>query len=218
MADTAAREPDGRERRRERVARAIERAALTLFARSGAENVTVEEISAYAGISVRTFFRYFASKDDVLAALPKRELDKLVDYVRSLPPTKSVFEWWAERPPEDMDPDERELVLLFGISVHRSPQEAAKALACSAVNMTTVYQELIAERYGLPSDDPRAGALGSAVSGIVAYTYGNWVDAGGRTSLSDLLATTFSDLQKLLTTSPPERETRPAGLPGEQTG
>jgi AcrR family transcriptional regulator len=188
------------------VARAIERAALTLFARSGAENVTVEEISAAAGVSVRTFFRYFASKDDVLAALPKRELEKLVDYVRSLPPTTSAFEWWTERPSEAMDPDERELVLLFGISVHRSPHEAAKALARSSVDMTAVFQELIAERYGLPADDPRAGALGAAVSGIVAYTYGTWVDAGGRTSLSELLAIRFSEIQQLLAERPAARD------------
>ncbi|NNH71474.1 TetR family transcriptional regulator [Nocardia uniformis] len=44
----------------------IQRAAFELFARSGFEEVTTEQIAAAAGISPSTYFRHVRSKDDLL--------------------------------------------------------------------------------------------------------------------------------------------------------
>lgn len=55
-----------RETHKRRTRAALESAALELFARLGYEQTTVEEISERAGVSVRTFFRYFSSKRHVL--------------------------------------------------------------------------------------------------------------------------------------------------------
>jgi TetR/AcrR family transcriptional regulator, regulator of mycofactocin system len=44
----------------------VERAALDLFACRGFENVTSDEVADSAGISRRTFFRYFATKADAV--------------------------------------------------------------------------------------------------------------------------------------------------------
>jgi TetR/AcrR family transcriptional regulator, regulator of mycofactocin system len=44
----------------------IERAALDLFTRRGFEGVTIDEVAEVAGISRRTFFRYFATKADAV--------------------------------------------------------------------------------------------------------------------------------------------------------
>ncbi|MEO5900170.1 MAG: TetR family transcriptional regulator [Ilumatobacteraceae bacterium] len=51
-------EPDGRGR--------LEQAALALFGERGFENTTVAEIAVRAGLTERTFFRYFADKREVL--------------------------------------------------------------------------------------------------------------------------------------------------------
>jgi AcrR family transcriptional regulator len=56
-----------RERKHEFVLREIERAAWELFATVGFDRATVEEISRNAGVSRRTFFRYFHTKEELLS-------------------------------------------------------------------------------------------------------------------------------------------------------
>ena len=55
-------------RKQQLVRNEIWSAAVELFHASGFDNVTIDQIAAHAGVSRRTFFRYFASKDDVLAS------------------------------------------------------------------------------------------------------------------------------------------------------
>lgn len=54
------------QRKRQLVANELTEAALQLLALRGFDAVTVDEIVAAAGVSKRTFFRYFASKEDVV--------------------------------------------------------------------------------------------------------------------------------------------------------
>ena len=56
-----------RERKHEFVLREIERAAWDLFATVGFDRATVAEISRNAGVSRRTFFRYFRTKEELLS-------------------------------------------------------------------------------------------------------------------------------------------------------
>jgi AcrR family transcriptional regulator len=54
-------------RKQQFVRDAIFDAAIDLFAANGFDETTVEEVAKAAGISRRSFFRYFANKDDLLA-------------------------------------------------------------------------------------------------------------------------------------------------------
>ncbi|WP_323792697.1 TetR/AcrR family transcriptional regulator [Nocardioides sp.] len=60
-----------REQHKRTTRRALEDAALRLFARDGYESTSAGAIAAEAGVTERTFFRYFATKDGVLT--PDRE-------------------------------------------------------------------------------------------------------------------------------------------------
>jgi AcrR family transcriptional regulator len=55
-----------RDRKRARTRKALVDAATELFDRNGYEQTTVAEIAAAAEIGTRTFFSYFASKEDLL--------------------------------------------------------------------------------------------------------------------------------------------------------
>jgi AcrR family transcriptional regulator len=55
-----------RERKRQQTRQALITAAMRLFEQKGYEQTTVAEIAASAQVSTKTFFNYFASKDEVL--------------------------------------------------------------------------------------------------------------------------------------------------------
>ncbi|MFG3228997.1 TetR family transcriptional regulator [Kitasatospora sp. NPDC048194] len=81
--------PSLTQRRRDATRLEIARTAAALFAGQGAEATTAEEIALAAGISLRTFYRYFSVKEDavapLLAAGGQRWVDLLADSAADLP-------------------------------------------------------------------------------------------------------------------------------------
>lgn len=75
--------------RKQQVVRdALSAAAEELFLARGFEAVTVEEIAQAAGVSRRTFFRYYKSKEDVLAERTDRLGEQLLVELAARPPNE----------------------------------------------------------------------------------------------------------------------------------
>ncbi len=78
--------------RSERTREALRRAAVVRFIAQGVEETSAEEIAADAGVSLRTFYRHFASKHDLLFA----DYDAGVQWFRSAlaarSPDESIIE------------------------------------------------------------------------------------------------------------------------------
>ncbi|WP_300609006.1 mycofactocin system transcriptional regulator [Trebonia sp.] len=65
--------------------RELELIALRLFTEQGFENTTIEQIAAVAGVSERTFFRYFGSKASVLWTEFETEVEAIRAALGSVP-------------------------------------------------------------------------------------------------------------------------------------
>ena len=74
-----------REQRKAGTRRALEDAALRRFAAQGYDATSVDAIAADAGVSARTFFRYYAGKDEVLDMGRLERQAELRDLVAAAP-------------------------------------------------------------------------------------------------------------------------------------
>ncbi|MBE1534561.1 TetR family transcriptional regulator [Actinomadura algeriensis] len=83
-----ARPPGRRERKKQRTREALVDAAFALFAEKGFDATTVEEIADAVDVSSRTFFRYFASKEEVALTFQDEQL-------------RAVLATLAERPADE---------------------------------------------------------------------------------------------------------------------
>jgi len=81
--------PRGRRRAKARLD--IARAALGLFQRQGYEATTVADIARAADFGERTFYRYFASKEDVVFFDIEHLLEEVREATRSVPPGEPLW-------------------------------------------------------------------------------------------------------------------------------
>lgn len=83
--------PGVRAQKKERTRASLEATALALFARDGFAATTIPAIAAACGVAPRTFFRYFATKEDVLLTAGAGRLELLVELVQAEPHDRSLF-------------------------------------------------------------------------------------------------------------------------------
>lgn len=100
-----------RERRKRATREDLLGAAKNLFAARGYDNVTVAEIAAAAGVSVKTLFQHFRSKEDLLLAeldaVHGRLLDALRARERGCSPVEALIKWMKSEAARDTPDIER---------------------------------------------------------------------------------------------------------------
>src|SRR5215472_17078966 len=84
--------PNRHELRRRSTHEALRRAALKSFARKGFANVTVTELAREAGVTERTFFRHFPTKEAVLFQDYETQVEWLSEALAQRPASESLFE------------------------------------------------------------------------------------------------------------------------------
>jgi AcrR family transcriptional regulator len=84
--------PNLHEQRRRSTHEALRRAALASFASKGFVNVTVTELAREAGVTERTFFRHFPTKEAVLFQDYETQVEWLSEALAQRPASESVFD------------------------------------------------------------------------------------------------------------------------------
>jgi AcrR family transcriptional regulator len=84
--------PTLRERRHQQTRAAIADAAVALFLEHGFVETTMEEVADAAGVSRRTAYRHFPSKDDLVFEQPRRWLGHFNDVVATRRPGEPLQE------------------------------------------------------------------------------------------------------------------------------
>ncbi|GAA1434651.1 TetR family transcriptional regulator [Streptomyces thermospinosisporus] len=191
--------PGLRERKKQRTRDALVRAALELFATRGWEGTTVDDIVAAVDVSQRTFFRYFASKEEVAFFVPRLAESRVVEALRARPPAepplealrRSVLDSWDEINAAVEQVVPLELHLRVYRVIESTPALFAAHLRRSA-ELEEELARIIAGREGLDVDaDPRPRILVAAFGGVIRVTERLW-SAGADLSLAamrDLMAT-----------------------------
>src|SRR5690606_33956881 len=74
-----------RERKKQQTRAALHRAALELVADRGACQVTTEQIAEHAGVSARTFFNYFPTKESAVLGMAPDQVERVAQWLRETP-------------------------------------------------------------------------------------------------------------------------------------
>ncbi|MGW0590235.1 TetR family transcriptional regulator [Streptosporangium sp. NPDC002607] len=85
------RRPGLRERKKQKTRLALIDAALSLFLEQGYEATTVDQIAAAVDVSPRTFFRYFATKEDVALSLAADGQEAMLAELATRPADEAPF-------------------------------------------------------------------------------------------------------------------------------
>lgn len=183
-----------RERTRRIVQGELTVVAQDLFLAHGYEETTVDQIAAAAGMSKRTFFRHFASKEDLV--IGKYELfgERMADALRARPAAEPL--WVSLRAVFDV------ALVYFVDGPERRRNEAMEAIVRSTPALYAGYleklsrtQSLVAEvaaarltAQGEPADAAlRAAAVVGAAFACMNAAQTAWLEAGGNIPIGELL-------------------------------
>lgn len=165
----------------------LERMGFELFARQGFDATTVGDIAAAAGIGRRTFFRYFASKNDLVWGDFEQQLAGLRGLLDAVPPDTPVMEALRHAVVEFNRFD------VADVPWHRQRMRLILTVPTIQADATLRYAawraiitEFAAKRMGVPESDLVPRLVGHALLAAAISAYEHWL-ADEEAELSDLL-------------------------------
>ena len=188
-------DPGLRERKKLATRSALTTAALQLAAERGIDAVTAEDVAAAAGVSTRTFFNYFATKEQAFVADDVERGRRFLAAVQQADddaPLWPLMRHVAHEVLAAPDLPTREQALKEQL-VRTDPRVQAEVLATFAQLEEELVVELLCRA---PADGPlHARLLANAVLAAIRSATETWLspDAGGRT-FPDLLDEAFTVL------------------------
>ncbi|MEO6881634.1 MAG: mycofactocin system transcriptional regulator [Mycobacteriaceae bacterium] len=167
----------------------IGQVGLDLFAANGFEATTVEQLSAAAGISRRTLFRYFDSKNDVPWGEFDAELHRMREFLHALPADAPLGAGLVQAlvdfntvTPEQTQRHRLRMRLLLTV-----PALQAHATLKYAEWLRAVAEH-VAHRTGCRPDEQGPRTTAWMALGVALAAYERWLDDEGA-DLGDLLRT-----------------------------
>ena len=187
----ATRPADGlRERKRRETLRRITDAGIALFIEKGYEAATLDDIAAKAGISRRTFFYYFKSKDEILLSAQSGMGDMIVAALRKTPPgerpldaiRKAIIEVCAPYPAAEMVKIDR--------LMRSSPAVQARKQANYIEHERMLFAAL-RERWPEPQRETGLRLVAMLAIGAMRLAFDTLCLEGGRRPIVELLNEAF---------------------------
>jgi AcrR family transcriptional regulator len=179
-----------REQQRDFAAGEISRRALALFLERGFDEVTIDEIAAAAGISPRTFFRYFPTKAHVLRNHQRFLFDRLTKALVDRPARegsttalRNAFLATAEMRAED-----RARYVALGRLLVRDDITLAHAFAFETARIDELIAALVDRG---ATDDLALEAEVGAMLGAAQASFRYWVRHDGEPPLRELMQAAF---------------------------
>ncbi|WP_055489847.1 TetR family transcriptional regulator [Streptomyces sp. TP-A0356] len=171
-----------RERKKQRTRDALLRAALELFLAQGYERTTVDEIAEAVDVSQRTFFRYFAGKEEAVFFAHSVAQSQFVEAVRGRPPHEAPLEALRQAVLEGWDGIGEAVERIVPLELHLRTYrliESTPALFATHLRRSAELEEeiarVIAEREGLDIDtDPRPRVAVAVFGGVIRVTERLW--------------------------------------------
>ena len=174
-------EESGWTRRRSMLLAKYEQIAWELFAKEGFRDVTVDDIAAAAGVSARTLFRYFPTKEDLLLGFTRRGLHEIVALVAGLEPSPDPLQsvWRLIRAHSLEQPADVRLITLWRRAAADAPEIHARVRGERVHALTEAVTDYCAKSMGaVGSDDPTPRLLAGLVVGIENAVIELWGRSG----------------------------------------
>ena len=181
-----------REQRWELVAAEIESAALRLFRERGFANVTVEVIASEVGVSPRTFYRYFPTKEDVLLLLIDRRTRSLHDALGNRPNDEAPLSSLRLAIEEVLTAEDEAVVRCWTDVVSNTPSVLRSVIGGIQLKSHQLFAAYFANCLGQTVEALVPTMLAAAVGGVIQASHIHWYVHGG-----DLASTVSEGLRVL---------------------